>query len=255
MKIPFDVKYKSLTEALKDPTFLAWDLLKPDSPSHLHQLFQAMYKFIENQGRRPLPYSYDDASDLMKNLPAELNCDFARIFSYTCSGNLQPLASIIGGITAQEAMKAVTHHTIPLKGFLYIDNVEALPASVSKSLGDADEENFKPHGNRYDGQAAVFGWDFVKLVQNFSPFIVGAGALGCELLKNYAMMGIATTNGSKIKITDMGQIEVSNLDRQFLFRKNDVGVSYLFFVNEYQLTLLISEKEVGMCSSCSSNFQ
>ena len=60
---------------------------------------------------------------------------------------------------------------------------------------------------------------------------MGAGAIGCELLKNMAMMGVGCGEGGLLKITDMDQIEVSNLNRQFLFRRADVGVStiLLFF--------------------------
>lgn len=52
-------------------------------------------------------------------------------------------------------------------------------------------------------------------------FIVGAGAIGCELLKNFAMIGLGTKDG-EIIITDMDLIEKSNLNRQFLFRPHDV---------------------------------
>jgi ubiquitin-activating enzyme E1 len=57
-------------------------------------------------------------------------------------------------------------------------------------------------------------------------FVVGAGAIGCELFKNFAMMGLATGNGGLLKVTDPDTIEVSNLNRQFLFRRPDVGVSF-----------------------------
>jgi ubiquitin-activating enzyme E1 len=48
-------------------------------------------------------------------------------------------------------------------------------------------------------------------------FIVGAGAIGCELLKNFAMIGVGCDKNRKrggLKITDMDQIEISNLNRQ-----------------------------------------
>ena len=54
-------------------------------------------------------------------------------------------------------------------------------------------------------------------------FLVGAGAIGCEMLKNFAMMGISTNTNGKLVITDMDTIEKSNLNRQFLFRPSDVG--------------------------------
>jgi ubiquitin-activating enzyme E1 len=68
--------------------------------------------------------------------------------------------------------------------------------------------------NRYDGQAAVFGWKYQEALLRQRWFIVGAGAIGCELLKNFAMMGVGCGTGGSVKITDMDQIELSNLNRQ-----------------------------------------
>ena len=59
---------------------------------------------------------------------------------------------------------------------------------------------------------------------------VGAGAIGCELMKNFAMMGLASKGGEVI-VTDMDTIEKSNLNRQFLFRPCDVTVSSSRFVD------------------------
>ncbi|ETO26861.1 ubiquitin activating enzyme [Reticulomyxa filosa] len=54
-------------------------------------------------------------------------------------------------------------------------------------------------------------------------FLVGAGAIGCEMLKNWALMGVGCGQEGKIWVTDMDTIETSNLNRQFLFRTKDVG--------------------------------
>lgn len=52
---------------------------------------------------------------------------------------------------------------------------------------------------------------------------MGAGALGCEFLKNFAMMGVATSSSGRVTVTDDDVIEKSNLSRQFLFRDWNIG--------------------------------
>jgi len=67
--------------------------------------------------------------------------------------------------------------------------------------------------------------NFKKKIKNFELFIIGSGAIGCEVLKNLAMMGVSINEGRASMITDCYTIEMSDLNSQFLFRKEDIGKS------------------------------
>ncbi|XP_063844660.1 ubiquitin-like modifier-activating enzyme 1 isoform X2 [Scylla paramamosain] len=229
VKMPKIIKFKSLEESLKDPEFVMTDFAKFDRPSVLHLAYQTMQDFAEKNGRLPKPWSEGDADaflGLFKEVNAASPCKveefdegLVKMFAKICSGDLVAMNAVIGGIIAQEVMKGCSGKFTPIKQWLYFDALECLPEDTSSLT----EDLCAPSGNRYDPQVAIFGKEFQEKLGRQKYFVVGAGAIGCELLKNFAMLGLGLVkDGGQIVVTDMDLIEKSNLNRQFLFRPWDV---------------------------------
>lgn len=147
----------------------------------------------------------------IEEIDEKLVRNVARFSQYQIS----PLAAFFGGIVAQEVVKFTGKYT-PLKQWLHYDIFETLPAEgVDRT----------PLNSRYDDQVAIYGREIQEKLTRVNTFLVGAGALGCEFIKAFALMGIGCSPEGKVSCTDNDNIEVSNLNRQFLFRKNNVGHS------------------------------
>ncbi|KAH9973020.1 ubiquitin activating enzyme [Lactifluus volemus] len=220
VKMPKVLEFKSLRESLKTPDFWITDFAKFDRPATLHAGFQALWRFYSEQQRFPRPRNPEDAGvlvSLAKNLNADVDEKVLTELSYQASGNLAPVNAVIGGLVAQEVLKACSAKFHPVLQFTYFDSLESLPSTLPS------EADCRPTGSRYDGQIAVFGKTFQEKIFNYRQFLVGAGAIGCEMLKNWSMIGLGSGAKGAICVTDLDTIEKSNLNRQFLFRAKDLG--------------------------------
>ena len=135
-----------------------------------------------------------------------------------CRAQISPVAAFFGGIVAHEIIKSTGKYE-PIDQWLIMDFFEMV-----ENISENADRSLK--GSRYDDQIAIFGNEIQKKIEQSKIFMIGAGATGCEFLKNFAMMGFCTNDkDSKFIVTDNDSIEVSNLSRQFLFRQKDVGSS------------------------------
>lgn len=232
VKKPRTMDFKTYQEALEAPKDLMMsDFAKFDRPPLLHLCYKALDEFMnKNDWELPQPGNvqmatavYDIAKfmDESKILEGDDEHKSKRIILHMASGSravLSPMCAALGGIVGQEVLKACSGKFTPIDGFLYFDADEALPDALL-----SPDELAVTGTSRYDSQVAVFGKEMQKVLLDQKLFLVGAGAIGCEMLKNWALMGVGCGDDGHVHITDMDRIEKSNLSRQFLFRNNHIN--------------------------------
>ncbi|KAJ1610194.1 ubiquitin-activating enzyme E1 (UBA) [Cryptosporidium canis] len=250
VKVPVTYNFRSLRDALEYPIcdeqgmLIVPDLNKFGRSEQLFLSINSVLKYSDIKGSRP-EYTDLQAIDECHSIANAMNeCSKKKVDSNdknkdcvvlvenvdkeiiekTCKYSrccLSPMAAFLGGIAAQEIVKFVGKYT-PLRQFFFFDAFEQLDL-ISGNSHTTDE--FTPMGSRYDDQIIIFGRSFQKSLSEKKVFIVGAGALGCEFLKSMALLGIGCGPNGSVTVTDMDNIEVSNLNRQFLFRQEHVGSS------------------------------
>ncbi|CAM9644313.1 unnamed protein product, partial [Ectocarpus fasciculatus] len=241
VKVPVTKTYLPLQKRLVQPVpegefgLLFTDGSKFGRAEQLHLALLGLWAFEKKEKRLPKAGNPEEAEAVVKLAEdvnaehkklneasegsalflEELDKDSIRKVALYASVEVQPLAAYFGGVVAQEVVKVTGKYT-PLDQWLHLDFLEMLPDEVA-----ADGA---PTGSRYDHMIRLFGQKFVEdKIMNARTFMVGCGALGCEFLKNFALVGLACGEKGMITVTDNDRIEVSNLNRQFLFREHNVG--------------------------------
>lgn len=224
VKQPMTINFKSLKNSINDDnmSFVHTDY-DYDKTEILHSVYCALDEYQNKYGELPKVKNLEDAKklqELCKNKNDKYQ-DIINKISMTSRGQLCPMHSVIGSIVAQEIMKASMKKYIPINQWLYFESLNCLPNNYyEKEIINFNLKKDMENYRRYESQILVFGKDFQKKLEENKIFIVGSGAIGCEHLKNFSMMGIGN-----IIITDMDNIERSNLNRQFLFRSSHIGKS------------------------------
>ena len=128
---------------------------------------------------------------------------------------ISPLYSLIGGYASKEIFKYTGKYE-PIDQWHFFDS-SFITGNILKNI---IYNNF-----RCNEMLAIFRNDMKKKLADISLFIIGAGAIGCGVLKNFAMVGISINKNKCSYITKDYNIQLSNLNGQFLFRQNDIGKS------------------------------
>ena len=133
---------------------------------------------------------------------------FTKAIAYSgCT--FAPMSHFFGAIAAQEIVKTTAKYT-PVNQWMYHDVFEALPS-------DVEEVNREPMNSKYDDIIRIFGREILAKLKKVNTYMVGAGALGCEFIKGWALTGLGCSDSGKVHVCDNDRIEISNRNRQFLF--------------------------------------
>jgi ubiquitin-activating enzyme E1 len=239
VKQPVTLTFEPLEQQLRAPALLTADFAKLDAPRQIFFGLQALDAFAAARGGAlPRVWHAEDADAVAQSAAAlvpagEPNAaafvaaarPVWRRMAMTARGALMPLSAFLGGVVAQECLKALSGKFTPQQQWLLLDALELVPSDDELGAGADLGALFAPRDSRADALRACVGEPLVQTLATSRLFMVGVGAIGCELLKNFALLGVATAGDGLVTITDPDLIERSNLNRQFLFRNSDIGQS------------------------------
>ena len=103
--------------------------------------------------------------------------------------------------------------------WFYLSSQDVVPDGIEEEQQATDWSAL----HQSSAQQICVGSGLCQQLTKLQLLVVGSGAIGCELLKNLAMLNACTHATGHIVVTDPDTIERSNLNRQFLFSTKDVG--------------------------------
>jgi len=134
---------------------------------------------------------------------------------------------VVGGLAAQEVVKSISGKGHPVNQLYYHSEPSLVSLEPSPSLSALSKELLAKLANLrlFLVQCLIPRLPEFPAGQRLTCcFKVGCGAIGCEALKNLALLGVSTGKNGVLHATDPDHIEASNLCRQFLFRDADIKV-------------------------------
>jgi len=239
------IDYKSLKEQLLKPTFMSCNgCLSNKQDRALNVCLLAAFKAIDKYDFSHSTGSDNDVDNFKEKIIEELNelgvenpnqsvkaggvgedtltkvaRGFLKVLTVSTSARCYSTVSVIGSLVSQETIKVLTRVHTPIDQLLLFESLDSIvyDDNNDKGIGSVDLDMFN--------SINVYGRELARELAHMKVFVVGSGAIGCELLKTFALMGIGIGNGKEtdtnsdknlwtglskggIVLTDMDHIEV-----------------------------------------------
>ena len=240
MKEPKTVVYKTLRESVQN---MAEQLIDCDFDweneqrvSYMKTVVTTFWAFISEYGF-PDFYDTDAFQKFEKVLYNKLEAfgkteewkhlaglHIHKLFFNLAAGQFSPVQGFFGSIAAQEIVKFTGKYTPIEQWFVHEWYWAAFKKMPFENFLKNKQDVLQNLNNRYVSHIALLGKKVHDQMLASNVFMVGAGALGCEYLKLFSMIGLCCGSG-QLTVTDDDTIEVSNLNRQFLFRREHINAS------------------------------
>jgi ubiquitin-activating enzyme E1 len=231
VKIPQKINYISYKDYINNPkSVFELDYSKKERNCLIHCFVSSIQKFFDIHQKLP-DINNDKQAEEIVNFSKEFYLKFknhenilfrySKIFDDTFIKNLALYSGIqlptdssfLGGVLAQEILKFSVLYR-PLNQILYYNNY----ITIENLKNDKNKIKILQKDRYYEN--IIYGENIIQKLKKLNIFVIGAGTLGCEIMKILALMGTSTEKNANIILTDNDSIESSNLNRQFFLKKN-----------------------------------
>lgn len=195
IKLPKKVEFKPLVECLKNPKELPfdsnlqiYDFEKMSTNTIVSVCFDALSEYIAKYKTPPSNWTPEDANKFVEVALPQIKLiagnqeeedefrKFAFEFALTADSELPVMGAYLGGMVAQEALKALTNKYYPIKQLFTLHFKELLPELPPQE--ELHKLHIKETDDFYNTKVTLGEATFSELEKS-NVFIIGAGAIGC----------------------------------------------------------------------------
>ena len=230
------INFKTFEESLLEPSteyspmFEMYDFEKFERGGLLHIALRAFLAFAKEHDSALPKLNHDgDSEEFVRILTDSATkntsgfqadqfddtlLDLAKKLALFSRANIPTHTTFWGGVIAQEALK-ITGKLMPYCQWFHFENYECVP--------ETSVQEREPLNCRYDDFIAVFSRASQNKLSKAKMLLAGAGSMGLEFSKLFALMGVATDKVGRLTVVDPKDLKLVNLTSHLLSSLTALG--------------------------------